>query len=288
MLALLWTGVVTGCLYALGALGLVLIFKSSKIVNFAHGSLAGVSAFLVYGLTVSFFTLPWWAAVVLALFAAIAISALTYAVIAPVVLKSDLTATIATLGVSLILQGVVLLVFGSDIVSLDLPLPRWSFAVAGVHVSAYDLAVLGATGAAIALLFAVIDRTKLGIAFRAVSEKPFASQVCGLSLMSVHLFAWILAALLGVIAALLIVPTTFLSPTTVTSFMLQAFAAAVIGGFESLPGAAVGGILVGILVNLFAFYVSPEFTNTFLLVLILTALGLFPGGILSRRSGARV
>lgn len=224
----------------------------------------------------------------LALLAAVAIAVLTYAAIAPVVFKSDLTATIATLGVSLILQGVVLLVFGSDIVNLDLPLPRWSMTVAGVRVSAYDLAVLGATGGAIALLFGVIEKTKLGIAFRAVSENPFASRVCGLSLTSVHLFAWILAALLGVMAALLIVPTTFLSPTTVTAFMLQAFAAAVIGGFESLPGAAVGGILVGVLVNLFTFYVSPEFTNTFLLGLILAALSLFPGGILSRRSGRRV
>ncbi|MCK6453128.1 MAG: branched-chain amino acid ABC transporter permease [Alphaproteobacteria bacterium] len=288
MLSLLWSGVVTGCLYALGALGLVLIFKSSKVVNFSHGSLAGVSAFIVYASSSSLPGLPWAACVALALLAAVAIATLTYVVIAPVVFESDLTATVATLGVSLVLQGVVLIVFGSDIVSLELPLPRWSMTVAGLRVSAYDLAVLGATAAAIALLFLVIERTRLGIAFRAVSASPFAARVCGLSIRSVHLFSWILAALLGVLAALLIVPTTFLSPTTVASFMLQAFAAAVLGGFESLPGAAVGGIVVGILVNLFTFYVSPEFTNSFLLVLILTALGLFPGGILSRRGGSRV
>jgi branched-chain amino acid transport system permease protein len=288
ILALLWTGIVTGCLYALGALGLVLIFKSSKIVNFAHGSLAGVSAFLVYGFSTSFFALPWLVSVILALIAAAGIAALSYAVILPVVFKSDLTATIATLGISLILQGAVLLIFGSDIVSLDLPLPRWSFTAAGIRISAYDLTVLGTTAATIAILFGMIEGTKLGIAFRAVSANPFASRVCGLNLASIHLFSWVLAALLGVIAALLIVPATFLSPSTVASFMLQAFAAAVIGGFESLPGAAVGGILVGVLVNLFSYYVSPEFTNTFLLAIILTALGLFPSGILSRRSGGRV
>jgi len=280
--------VVTGCLYALGALGLVLIFKSSKIVNFAHGGLAGLSAFSVYGFSTSLLSLPWWAAVVLAVIIAIVVAGTTYAVLAPIVFKSDLTATFSTVGVGLILQGVVLLIFGSDIVSMDLPLPRWSFTAAGLHVSAYDLAVIGATAAAIAVLFVVIERTKLGIAFRSVAENPFASRVCGLSLPAVHLFSWTLAALLGVIAALLIVPTTFLSPTTVTAFMLQAFAAAVIGGFESLPGAALGGILVGILVNLFTFYVSPEFTNTFLLVLILAALAMFPGGLLSRGSSGRV
>ena len=284
----MWTGIITGCLYGLGALGLVLIFKCSKVVNFAHGSLAAVSAFLVYGFSNSILTLPWSAAVALSLVGAVVIATISYAIIAPIVFKSDLTATIATLGVSLVLQSAMLLVFGADIINLDLPLPHWSFAIAKVRISSYDLAVLGATGAAIAILFGVIERTKIGIAFRAVSENPFAGRVCGLSLISVHLFAWILAALLGVVAALLIVPTTFLSPTTITTFMLQAFAAAVVGGFESLPGAAVGGILVGVLVNLFTFYISPEFTNTFLLVLILSALGLFPGGILSRRSSERV
>jgi len=283
-----WTGIVTGCLYALGALGLVLIFKCSKVVNFAHGGLAAVSAFLVYGFTNLILALPWWTAVILSLVGAVGIATITYAVIAPVVFKSDLTATIATLGVSLILQSVILLVFGPDVINLDLPLPRWSFAVAGIRISSYDLAVVGTTATAIVILFVIIERTKLGIAFRAVSENPLAGRVCGLSLVAIHLFAWILAAILGVVAALLIVPTTFLSPTTVTAFMLQAFAAAVLGGFESLPGAAIGGILVGLLVNLFTFYVSPEFTNTFLLLLILTALGLFPGGILSRRSGGRV
>ena len=90
------------------------------------------------------------------------------------------------------------------------------------------------------------------------------------------------------IAALLIVPTTFLSSTTVPSFMLNAFAAAVVGGFSSLPGAALGGIAVGILVNLFTFYVSPEFNNTFLLGLILLTLNLFPNGLLQRQVGSRV
>jgi branched-chain amino acid transport system permease protein len=134
----------------------------------------------------------------------------------------------------------------------------------------------------------VIERSRLGIAFRAVSANPFAAEVCGLNLRSVHLFAWIVASLLGVVAALLIVPTTFLSSTTVSSFMLQAFAAAVIGGFGSLPGAALGGIVIGVLMNLFTFYISPEFGNTFLLGVILLILNLFPNGLLERRVGSRV
>jgi branched-chain amino acid transport system permease protein len=286
---LIWSGLISGCLYAFGALGLVMVFKCSRVVNFSHGNAAGLAAFLVFGFSGGWFlSLSWGQAVLLALTAGILIAALSYAVIAPIVFESDLTSTIATLGIGLILQGAIQLLFGSDIVNLDLPIPRFSTMVMGLRVTGYDLAILATTILCIGGLFLIIDRTRLGIAFRAVSSNPFAAEVCGLNMRSVHLFAWVTASLLGVIAALLIVPTTFLSSTTVPSFMLSAFAAAVVGGFSSLPGAALGGITVGILANLFTFYVSPEFNNTFLLGVILLTLNLFPNGLLQRRVGSRV
>lgn len=286
---LIWSGMITGSLYALGALGLVMIFKCSKVVNFSHGNVAGLTAFLVYGLSSGMLlSLSWGAAVLLAMLAAIAIAFLIYSIISPLVFESDLTSTIATLGFGLIAQGVTLLVFGADIVALDLPIPRFAISVLGLLVTGYDLTVLVVALVTIGALFVVIDYTKLGIAFRAISTNPFAAEVCGLNLKSVHYFAWITAALLGVIGALLIVPTTFLSVTTVATFMLQAFAAAVIGGFASLPGALVGGILVGVMMNLFTFYVSPEYSSTFLLAAILVALNIFPNGVLQKVGGSRV
>ncbi|MGB3069221.1 MAG: branched-chain amino acid ABC transporter permease [Ottowia sp.] len=287
MLPVLWQGIVTGCLYSLGALGLVMIFKSSGMVNFAHGALAGLGAFLVYGLSAEA-QWPWFLAVLAALASAVAISALTYGAIAPLLRRSDTTATIGTLGVGLIAQGIILWKFGSNIVRLDLPLPSMAFDVLGMKVTSYDLAVLAATAVVVGVLFSLIDFTRLGITFRAASTDPFAAQVCGVSITRVHLFSWVVSSVLGVIAALLIVPTTFLSSTTVTTFMLQAFAAAVIGGFDSLPGSVIGGILVGIACNLFSFYVAPELLNAFLLVFMLASLSLFPGGILSKRMGSRV
>ncbi|TWF58817.1 branched-chain amino acid ABC transporter permease [Neorhizobium alkalisoli] len=286
---LLWSGLITGCLYALGALGLVMIFKSSRVVNFSHGNVAGLAAFLIYGFSSgTLLTLSWSAAVLMAVVAVIAIAFLSYAIVAPIMAKSDLTATIATLSLGLIAQGVTLLVFGADIVPLDLPLPRFSASLLGLRITGYDLTVLAVAVATIVGLFLVIDYTKLGVAFRAISANPIAAEICGLNLRSVHLFAWTVSAVLGVIGALLIVPTTFLSVTTVATFMLQAFAAAVLGGFSSLPGALVGGIAIGILMNLFTFYVSPEFTNTFLLVVILVALNVFPNGIFASTGGTRV
>lgn len=286
---LLWSGMVSGCLYGLGALGLVIIFKTSRVVNFSHGNLAGLAAFLVYGFSTGMLlNLSWGNAALLTLALVFAMAVLSYAIIAPLVFKSDLTSTIATLGIGLILQGATQIVFGSEIVNLDLPIPSFGFEVAGVRITSYDLTVLTATALIIGLLFLVIERTRLGIAFRAVCTNPFACRVCGINLRFVHLFSWLTAAALGLVAALLIVPTTFLSPTTVGSFMLQAFTAAVVGGFSSLPGAAVGGILVGVAINLFAFYVSPDFMNTFLLGVIMLTFNFFPDGLLQKASGGRV
>ena len=289
LIGLIWSGIVSGCLYAMGAIGIVLINKSSKVVNFAHGNLAGLAAFLVFGLTTGHLArIGWLPAVAVTLLIMVGVMAATYLVIAPLVFKSDLTSTIATLGVGLIAQGVTQLTFGSDVVSMELPLPKWDANVGPVHVAAYDLAVLGVTGAAIAGLYLLIERTRIGIAFRAVSEHPFASRVCGLNLRRIHLFSWVVAGLLGLVAALLIVPTTFLSSTSVSSFMLQAFAAAVVGGFTSLPGAVVGGIFIGVLMNLLSFYVAAEFNNTYLLLTILLVLNVFPKGVLAAREGSRV
>ncbi|MAS04984.1 MAG: branched-chain amino acid ABC transporter permease [Ahrensia sp.] len=286
---LVWSGMIIGCLYALGALGLVMIYKSSKVVNFSHGNVAGFAAFLVYGFSSGvLLELSWGSAVLLAIIAVMVIAFMTYAIISPLVFSSDLTATIATLGIGLIAQGATLLIFGADIVSLDLPVPRFSMSVLGLRITGYDLTVLSVAVVTIGALFFVVDYTKLGIAFRAISQNPFAAEVCGLNLRSIHFFAWIVAAVLGVVGALLIVPTTFLSVTTVATFMLQAFAAAVIGGFASLPGSLVGGILIGVLMNLFTFYVSPEFSSTFLLGVILVALNMFPNGILEKVGGSRV
>jgi branched-chain amino acid transport system permease protein len=266
-----------------------MVFKSSRVVNFSHGNLACLGAFVVYGLSSgALLSLSWGSAVVLALAAVAVVATLSYAVVVPIVFKSDVSSTIATLGVGLILQGAVQLLFGANIVNLDLPVPRFGFGLGGLRITSYDLAVLSVTLIVVGGLFVVIERTKLGVAFRAVSTNPFACEVCGLNLRSVHLFSWIAAAILGLIAALLIVPTTFLSSTTVPSFMLQAFTAAVVGGFSSLPGAAVGGIAVGIATNVFSFYVSPEFMNTFLLAIILLTLNFFPNGLLERATGGRV
>lgn len=289
LIGLVWAGIVSGCLYAMGAIGIVLIYKSSKVVNFAHGNLAGLSAFLVFGFTAGALAEASWGVAVLAtLVIMVAVMAVSYWLIAPLVFKSDLTSTIATLGIGLVAQGVTQLVFGSNVVALDLPLPKWHAQLGAMRVTAYDLAVLGATALTIGALYLLIERTRIGIAFRAVSEHPFASRVCGLNLRRVHLFSWVVAGLLGLVAALLIVPTTFLSSTTVASFMLQAFAAAVVGGFNSLPGAIVGGIFIGVLMNLLSYYVAAEFSNTYMLLTILLVLNLFPKGVLSIREGARV
>ena len=169
-IGLVWAGVVSGCLYAMGAIGIVLIYKSSNVVNFAHGNLAGLAAFLVFGFTSGTIAQMSWApAVLLTLAIMVVVMAMTYSLIAPLVFKSDLTSTIATLGVGLVAQGFTQLLFGSNIVSLDLPVPAWYAQLGPLRMSSYDLTVLAVTATAIGLLYLLIERTRLGIAFRAAS-----------------------------------------------------------------------------------------------------------------------
>jgi branched-chain amino acid transport system permease protein len=288
LLVLVWTGMITGCLYAIGALGLVMVFKATRVVNFAHGNLAALAGFVAYALTTAGGGFGWMVAVLVALAIVVVLAVISYGLIARVSERSDLRGTVATLGISLVLQGAVQVLFGADIVNLDLPVPVWSTEIAGLRITSYDITVLVVAVVVVATLFLVIERTRIGIAFRAVSTSPFASRVCGLNLYAVQGLAWGAAATLGVIASLLIIPSTFLSSTTVAAFMLQSFAAAVLGGFSSLPGSIIGGLIVGVAMNLFSFVVTSELSSTFLLVLMLVALNVFPGGIMPQRgSGSR-
>jgi branched-chain amino acid transport system permease protein len=286
MMGLIWSGIVTGALYALGALGLVLIFKSSKVLNFAFGNQAGLAAFIVYALVDSLH-FSWGASVALAFVASIAVAGILCVAIYPIALKSELNAVIASLGCGLVLQGITVMLFGTSVVSLDLPIGQGVMHVAGFLITTYDVLVVGVAIALIAAIYLLIEKTRLGVVFRAVSTAAEASRISGISILQVHLGAWFGAALLGVIGALLIVPTTYLSPVTVPTFMLQAFVAAAIGGFESLVGAVLGGVTVGILMNLFNYYGSPEYTNTFLVFVVLAILTIFPGGFFSPRGFGR-
>jgi branched-chain amino acid transport system permease protein len=287
MMGLIWSGIVTGALYALGALGLVLIFKSSKVLNFAFGNQAGLAAFIVYAL-IDGLQMSWGAAVAISTLASLALAGAICVAIYPITLKSELNAVIASLGCGLVLQGVTVLFFGTSVVSLNLPIGEGTIHVAGVPISIYDGLVVTVAALLIALIYLIVDRTWLGVVFRAVSNSPEASRISGISIVQVHIGSWLGASALGVIGALLIVPTTYLSPVTVPTFMLQAFVAAAIGGFESLIGAVCGGMTVGVLMNLFNYYGSSEYSNTFLAVVVLAILTIFPGGFFSQRGTGRV
>jgi len=213
------------------------------------------------------------------------LAAIIYVLIMPIVFKSDITSTIATLGAGLIIQGITQIVYGADIVALDLPIPDWRYDLGPIVFTSYNLLVFTITLLTIGVLYFAIDKSKIGVAFRSVSSNPFASQVCGLNLSKVQLISWIAAGIVSAIAAVLIVPTTFLSTTSVATFMLLAFVAAVVGGFNSIAGAVVGGLLVGVLNNLFAFYLGSELQNTYMVVVILLILNFFPNGLMGTGGG---
>ena len=296
ILGLIWAGMVSGCLYALGALGIVLIYKSSNVVNFAHGNLAGLAAFLVFGFTAGILgNMAWGAALMVTLAIMFAVMAVSYFVIAPLVFKSDLTSTIATLGIGLIAQGITQLVFGSNVVSLDLPLPKWSAQIGSMRISAYDMAVLFVTAASVGLLYLLIERTRVGMLIRAGASNRAMVSALGVNIGWLNTFIFALGAGLAGLAGAMVGPIMSVQPGMGDPILITTLVVIVIGGIGSIRGAFLGALVVGVVDTvgrtlvpaLLRGALAPEMANTLgpalsslaVYVLMAVVLALKPDGL---------
>ncbi len=285
---LIVSGLAAGSLYALMALGLVLIFRTTDIVNFAHGDMAMFSTFVAYVL-ITAYGAPFWAA----LLAAVAVGFLLGVFMDQVVLRparraSVISLLIATLGVALILESVAGWLWGWE----PKPFPR---AVRGaplilgdVVISRHSLLALGVAVSCAAGLFALLKLTRLGTAMRAVAQNRLAAQLLGVPVERISMLSWGIGAALGAIAGLFIAPFVFLEPAGFVKVMLKAFAAAVLGGFTSLPGAVVGGLLLGVFDNLVGGYLTTQLKETLVFALIIVVLAIRPQGLLGEPLHRRV
>ncbi|MGH2544482.1 MAG: branched-chain amino acid ABC transporter permease [Ardenticatenaceae bacterium] len=277
-------GLAAGALYGLMALGLVLIYKTSDVVNFGHGDMAAFTAFTTFALLV---TADW--PVALALVGTLLVAVLLGVVVERGVLRPArerhapvLALVVATLGISQILNGTIGAVWGRQVKSLPSLVSGPPLHWASIVITRGQLFNLG-VGLALALaLYLFFRLTNLGIAMRATAQNPVAAQLMGVSVNRVLAVTWGLGAALGAVAGVLIAPATFLEPDTMNAVLIKAFAAAVIGGFTSLPGAILGGLILGVLENLVAGYIATELKTTFAFGLILVVLALRPAGLLGR------
>jgi branched-chain amino acid transport system permease protein len=242
----LLNGIQNGAVYASLAIALVLIFRTTGILNFAQGEMALYSTYIVWKLTTT--GMPVWLAILLAIAISFVGGALIErVVIRPVERSSPLVIVIVTIGMFLAINSLTQLQFGSGQHALPSFYPQHTWRPGGVLISSNTLALVGMLALECAVLYLVLQRTKLGLAFRGVASNPESSRLLGVPVGRILMVGWGLAAAVGALAGALVVPTTTgLVPSSMQQILVFAFAAAALGGFDSVFGAVVGGMIVGV------------------------------------------
>ena len=284
------SGLATGSIYALVALGLALIYRSTRILNFAHGDITTAGTFFAF--TLLGLNLHWGLAFILALLFGSALAIVFYfSVLVPAQRReaTQLGQIILTLGLGLILQGLVSYFGGTVPQSFPFPLSDTKiYRIGSVVISQLSLGTFGIGLFASLLFYLLVQKTRLGLAMRATSENLPAAQTMGIPTRSILALSWGLAALLGVLAGLFLAPALLLDPFFMLEPFLKGFAAAILGGLNSLPGAIVGGLILGVAESLAGGYVSIAFKNTFAFLIIILVLLVRPEGLLGTEFKERV
>jgi branched-chain amino acid transport system permease protein len=284
------TGLSAGSLYALVALGVVLIYRSTRVLNFAHGDVATLGTFVAFSLLSDKFSFP--VALVLSLAAGAAVGITFYFV---VLVKAQrrganlLGMIILTLGLALIIQGLVVWKWGAEPVALPFPISDTkTYKMGAVVVSQLSLATMAAGLVGSLLLYLLVQRTRLGLAMRATSENVMAAQTLGIPTRMVLSVSWGVASALGVVAGIFLAPALLLDPFFMLDPFLKGFAAAVLGGLNSLPGAVLGALILGVAESLTGAYLTIQFKNTLAFVIIIVVLLIRPEGLLGKEFKERV
>jgi branched-chain amino acid transport system permease protein len=280
-------GLAAGSLYALAALGLTLVYKTTGIVNFAHGEMAMVSTFVAY-ILLSAYDLPYPAAFLGALLFAAALGIVLERIfMRPVQKAGHLNQIMVTLGLFLVLNGIV-----STRVFEPLPFPKPvggpPFALGNLFVGRDSALIFGLAAALMLALYLFFRYTLAGIALRATAQNLPAARLMGVPAGQAYAGTWAVAAVLGAVAGMLIAPTTSLDPNFMGEVAIKAFASAILGGLGNLPGAVVGGLVLGVAENLIAGYVSTELKAAFAFSVILLVLVVRPQGIMGAPLWRRV
>ncbi|MDQ2966999.1 MAG: branched-chain amino acid ABC transporter permease [Actinomycetota bacterium] len=283
-------GVREGAIYAGLALAIVIIYRSTRVINFAQGEMATFTTFIAWSLMNH--GLSFWTAFPIVLGIAFAGGvAIERTVIRPIEDAPVLTIVIVTLGLALLLNGLMSMIWGGGNRQFHGPFSTRTIDVAGVPISVQDIGIVLVSVGLVGLLALFFRFTKLGLALRAAAVNPDSSRLVGIRVGWMLALGWGIASVLGAVAGMMIAPVVFLDPNMMQTILLYAFAAAVLGGLESPIGAVVGGILLGVTITLLGRYVGFIGSTLKLpaaLMLILVLLLVRPGGLFGRVAVRRV
>ena len=289
VLQLLLSGIAQGCIYGLIALGFVLIYKATETVSFAQGDLMMLGAFAAFA-GMSLFGLPFWLAALLAVAAMAAFGMLVeLAVIRPILGQPQFSIVMLTIGIGYVLRGLITMVpgIGTETHTLAVPYKDEVWKLGGLVVNVEQAVVIGATAVLCALLYAMFRYSKLGIAMQASSQNQLAAYYMGIPVKRLNGLVWGLAAAVATVAGMLLAPITFVH-ANMGFIGLKAFPAAVVGGFGSLPGAIVGGLVIGVVESLAGFYLPDGFKDTAPYIVVLAMLMLKPNGLFGEKLRKKV
>ena len=287
---LLVSGITTGSLYALVAMGLVVVYKATGVVNFAHGELFMLGGFFAYTLHV-LTKVPYVPALVLAVLGALVVGVLTERVAyRPLMRAPAVSLVLAAVGFSFILKGAAREIWGGrgDYIPFP-PLVRAEpIAFGDVLIVPQQLVVLGAALVCMTLFTLFFNGTRAGKILQATAENAKAASLVGIRIERVYAFTWGVGAAVAGAAAALMAPLTLIYPDVGAVLLVKAFAAAVLGGFGSLPGAVLGGFSVGVIENLAGGYIHTSFQEVSAFVVIMVVLIVRPTGLLGARDIRRI
>ncbi len=289
LLQLLISGIAQGCIYGLIALGFVLIYKATETVTFAQGDLMMVGAFGGW-LAMTALGFPAWLAVPAAIIAMMLLGVLLErAVIRPILGQPAFSVVMLTIGVGYVLRGLITMIpdVGTDTHTLPLPYVGQVLRFGGLVVSASQAVIIAATAVLCGVLFALFKYSRLGVAMQASSQNQLAAYYMGIPVKRLNGLVWGLAAGVAALAGLLVAPITFVH-ANMGFVALKAFPAAVVGGFGSLPGAIVGGLIIGIVEAVSGFYLPEGFKDIAPYIVVLLMLVLKPNGLFGEKLRKKV
>jgi len=273
-------GLSIGACYALVALAMVIIYKTSEVPNFAQGEMAMISTFVAFSL-IETYHVGFWATFGLTLLFALFLGiVLELAFLRPAKDPNVLSLIVITLGAEMILYGLAGWKWGAKQNPFPVPFSEFSgITPGGVMITEINLWTFVTSLVMMVLLFLFFRFTKLGTAMKAVQQNAFAAKAMGIPTRRILTFTWGLSSVTGAVAGLLIAPLATLDPNMMLDPMLKGFASAVLGGMTSLPGAAIGGYMLGLIENFFGGYVSLEFKSVVAFGVIVLILCVKPSGL---------
>lgn len=282
-------GIGFGMIYAAIALSLVLIWRGTRILNYAQGAMAMLTAYIAF--TVIGHTGSYWAGFAAALAAGLLLGAvIERTVIRPVENKPPLNAVVVTIGLLVFLEGLAGLIYGGQYRSFPA-----AFAITGLRagslplgISPNDVFVAGAVLAVALGLAAMFRYTSAGLRLRASAFNAYAARLLGVRVGRVLTLGWALAGLIGALAGVLVSPATFLYPASMDSIFVLGFTAAVIGGLDSPAGAIAGGLILGVALNYVGGYLGSDLETLFGFGALIVVLMIRPSGLFSASTGRQV